>query len=95
MFTLWPVRRRPPSSSRVPAMASTRVVLPVPFGPTSDTCSPRSSQSSPSSRSTRPPGTSSRASAISSTTRPVRSAGPNSNPSVRVSVGARSMRSIF
>ena len=49
------------------------VVLPVPLAPTSETCSPRSSQiSAPSSR-TRPSPTSIRPPVISKTTRPVRS----------------------
>ena len=50
-LTLWPRRSLPPSSSRSPASAVISVVLPEPLGPTSETCSPRSSHSSASSSS--------------------------------------------
>ena len=59
-LTLWPVRSLPSTTgprtrassiSRRPASVSISVVLPAPLGPTSDTCSPRSSHSSTSSSS--------------------------------------------
>ena len=53
IFTLWPVDSLPAASGRLPASVSMSVVLPAPLGPTSDTCSPRSSQTSASSSSTR------------------------------------------
>ena len=71
------------------------VVLPVPFAPTSETCSPRSSQISASSSRTRPSPTSMRPPVISKTTRPERSTAPNLKPSSRLSRGSRSMRSIL
>ena len=41
--TPWPRRMRPAAASRRPSTVSSSVVLPEPFGPTSATCSPRSS----------------------------------------------------
>ena len=50
IFTLWPVESLPAASGRTPASVSMSVVLPAPLGPTSETCSPRSSQISASSQ---------------------------------------------
>ena len=77
------MRSLPPSSGRAPASASISVVLPVPLGPTSETCSPRSSHSSPSSTSSlwrSPSPTSRRPSSSSKITRPVRSGLANGKP---------------
>ena len=86
----------PPASGRRPASVSISVVLPEPFGPTSETCSPRSSHSSACSSSTiggSP--TSIRASSSSKMTRPLRSGASKLNDSAAPSLGARSIRSIF
>ena len=64
----------PAASSRRPASVSISVVLPVPFGPTSDTCSPRSSHISTSSSSALVAGLTATRPRSSSTTRPLRSA---------------------
>ena len=87
-LTLWPRRSLPPSSSRWPASALISVVLPVPLGPISDTCSPRSSHSSKSSSSVRSP-ILSVPSSTSNTTRPDRSGGLKAKPSALPSRGSR------
>ena len=95
-LTLWPVRSLPAGSGRRPVSVSTSVVLPDPLGPTSDTCSPRSSHSSTSSSSTiggSP--TSIRACSSSKVTRPLRSGASKRKDSAAPSAGARSIRSIF
>ena len=73
------------------------VVLPVPLGPTSETCSPRSSHSSASASRTRGGSapTCSRPSSSSKITRPERSGFLKAKASARPSRGSRSMRSIL
>ncbi len=93
-LTLCPRRSLPPSSSRRPASAVISVVLPVPFAPTRDTCSERSSHSSASSSSTRSP-ICSLPSSSSKTTRPERSGGLNANPRPLPSFGSVVSLSIF
>ena len=88
----------PAASGRRPASVSISVVLPVPFGPTSETCSPRSSHSSACSSRTLiagSPPTSTRPSSSSKITRPERSGAENSNSRPLPSRGSRSIRSIF
>ena len=90
-MTLWPVRSLPAASGAWPAIARISVVLPVPLGPTSETCSPRSSHRSASCSSVRP-GTSRRPSSSSKITRPERSGAlnwkPSERPSLRVALDA-------
>ena len=64
-----------------PRIVSSSVVLPEPFGPTSATCSPRSSANVASSSSTPPPAPR-REPFASSTVRPLRAGFRNSKPSV-------------
>ena len=52
--TPWPSRALPAAWSRRPRIVSSSVVFPEPFGPTSATCSPRSSAKVASSSSRRP-----------------------------------------
>ena len=85
-----------PSSGRWPASVSISVVLPAPFGPTSVTCSPRSSHSSASSSSVRVAGPRSSPSSSSSD----HAAGAlrrrrTRSPALRPSRGSRSIRSIL
>ena len=94
ILTLWPRRSLPASSSRAPASTFSSVVLPVPLAPTSDTCSPRSSQNSAPSSSTRSP-IATRPSSISKITRPERSGGLKAKPSPLPSCGSRDRRSIL
>ena len=67
-----PAPTLPAAGSRIPARVSISVVLPAPLGPTTTTCSPRSTSRLASSSSVRP-GTSIRAPSIFSTIRPARS----------------------
>ena len=79
--TPWPMRTRPSSGSRAPSIVSSSVVLPEPFGPTSATCSPRSSANdAPSQQHACSPAETSSPSA-STTIRPLRAGLRNSKPS--------------
>ena len=79
-LTLCPRRSLPAASSCSPVSVWISVVLPVPLGPISETCSPRSSHSSKSSSSVRSP-IFSVPSSTSKITRPERSGGLKAKPS--------------